>query len=357
MTGKRLVVHGGMHKTGSTAVQSHLFNHFSAPGHDYLHNGKANASAWMLRAFKDDLASLPGFRRKGLDSRAVARIRRHARDGLARAIAQRRQAAHILCAESISTLERGEIERFRQFLEPFYTQIDIHFYVRPLKPRVESAFQEKLKKRLVSLQERYSHGYPRLAQEFDAVFGCKSVHFHRYDTSAFPGGDVVAHFLQQLGLSYEGLGMVRENVSLSLPAIQLLYVYRTQFPTLQPADDSLVRKLGELSGPALRFHSKLFAGMIECSAETEQRVREFERRAGFSMSERSSVNEPYALKSEQDLLAVPQEALQWLAGELGDTHVLFERSQGRQLRIAEAVRDLAIKAKKGSSKISGPLNG
>ena len=48
------------------------------------------------------------------------------------------------------------------------------------------------------------------------------------------------------------------NLRLTLPAIQLLYIYRCRYTENSPVDLVLMNELSKLSGPSLHFHSSLY---------------------------------------------------------------------------------------------------
>ncbi len=125
------------------------------------------------------------------------------------------------------------------------------------------------------------------------------------------------HFLAQLGLGFDtSRAAAPVNISLSLPAIQLLYVYRTFYPGPFDGDRPRVQQLAALPGVPLRFHSDLYAALIVIRPGEVER---FEARAGFSVAENISADDDIAIRGEADLLAVPDASIDWLQAQTGST--------------------------------------
>jgi hypothetical protein len=273
----------------------------------------------MLQAFKRDFAELPAFRGRQLDRVAAAGMRQRARDFLAQQSSQCTAPLSILSAEAIGTFDVEELRDLRSFVGPFFRRVTLFQYFRPLKSRMESAFQEKLKHGATTLEQKFPLAYCQTIALQDSVFGKDNVHVHKYDSLLFPQGDVVLHFLEQIGLdSPNNVAGAAVNAGLSLPATQLLYVYRLFFPILLEGDRQRVDKLFRLSGEPLRFHSALYQELVVLSAHE---VASFERRAGFSVAEQLDADDATGIRSEEDLLAIPERSIAWLYSQLGLTRV------------------------------------
>lgn len=316
MTKPALYLHAGQHKTGSSAIQNYLYEHRDAlPGVQYLYKDRANASMWMLAAFKADLGALPKYRHKGHSAEHLAKIRRRARKRLERAIAAITAPRAVLSAEAVSLFTQAEMVDLQAFLAPHFASITVVLYVRPMKSRLESAFQEKLKHRHAAFDEPFRLNYFRRASALAAAFGRDNLRIYRFDTRLFPRGDVVCHFLAELGLPLPESGSDTDaNLGLSLPAVQLLYAYRQRYRSPSRRDTAVLARLAALPGPPFRFHSSLYREII---SSAPRGVSEFEALAGFSLDEEIAADDAVAVRSEADLTAIPDTALAWLAGELG----------------------------------------
>ncbi len=316
MTKPALCLHVGQHKTGSSAIQNYLFEHRDElPELAYLYKDRANASLWMLAAFKQDLGTLPTYRHKNLSEQHLANVRARARRRLEGVLADVSAPQAVLSAESVSLFTPDEMRDLRQFLEPYFSSITVFQYVRPMKSRLESAFQEKLKHRRAALDEPFKLNYFRRARVLAEAFGRENLRIFKFDSQLFPRGDVVCHFLEQLGLPLpEASSATDANRGLSLPAVQLLYAYRDRYPEPREEDRRIVERLAELPGPAFRFHSSLYREII---SSAPRGVSKFEALAGFSLDEHIDADDAIAVRAEKDLQAIPEAVLAWLADASG----------------------------------------
>ena len=309
MSGNRLALHVGTHKTGTSAIQNYLHRHREKLSAEYLYRQAPNSSLWMLQAFAHDLRSFPVYKHENLSKQKLESIKRLALKKLTLEISKLDGRDAILSAESLSTLTKPELEAVHKYFRDRFHHIDVIVYFRPMKSRIESAFQERLRRRFVTLVDRYSLGYAARMRILDDVFGGNNVHAYRYERKDFPNGSVVHHSMDAIGEKFIPETASLDNTSLSLPAVQLLYAYRQQHPQPQPEDVGIIERLAQLPGKPLRFHSALFQKL--CLAKKDG-IRNFEQRTGFSISEDIEAADEFAVRNELDLLTIPDSSLQWL---------------------------------------------
>ena len=77
---RTLFIHGGMHKTGSSAIQKYLYEHLDHPQFEYLSAGRANASNIVLEAFHCRLDRIPRYKARNHTQQELAGLRVNARD-------------------------------------------------------------------------------------------------------------------------------------------------------------------------------------------------------------------------------------------------------------------------------------
>ncbi|AQA19461.1 hypothetical protein BST95_15680 [Halioglobus japonicus] len=304
------MLHLGTRKTGTTAIQQYLAKHQQDLSRHFLHRGDPNSSLWMTQAFSDNLGDKGIYKGRNLPPEELARLRELARWGLSRQINKLGSKDAVLSAEVMASMSEEELAEARTFFSQRFTDIATHIYFRPMKSLMESSFQERLKHRHTNLEEDYAFAYPSRIRILDKVFGKSQVHVHKFDRRHFPDGNIVQHFLNAIGENHTAQTLSVDNESLSLPAIQLLYHYRKAQPARDINDRKIVRRLTELEGPPLRFHSTLYDKLLRRKSRD---MDEFEKRVGFSVDEDLCANDAGAISSEEDLLAVPPSALEWLA--------------------------------------------
>ncbi len=338
MPRKQLILHAGQHKTGSSAIQNYLYTSLSDPSFHYLHSDRPNSSLWMLVAFKRETENIPALAHLRDKPELQQEAQANTREELRQAIEASEAENHILSAESLAHFNEGELQDLLDFVRPYFERVSVHQYFRPFKSRMESAFQEKLKDRFSPITEKYVLDYRRAVQVLDSIFGKENVYIHKYDTSSFPKGNVVAHFLQQLGITSELSGNTTANAGLSMEAVKLLYIYRMHFGAPDPGDQERIKRLSELGGPPLRFHRDLYQQLL---IPREGCVEWFEQRAGFSISDSSSASGQQGVRGERDLISVSRKTRKWLKPELGKLRFYLQKKPQKLSEIATAVRELA----------------
>ncbi|MEP5567047.1 MAG: hypothetical protein ABJN62_04370 [Halioglobus sp.] len=333
--GKRLIVHAGRHKTGSSAIQQSLFSQLDHPEFDYLNVGEANASLIINRSFRQEsiLANTP------------TEHKPHKKIALEKAFERLRCAVDsaikpniILSAESVSLMEEQEFQQFLSFFSDYFEEIELHAYFRPPKSDMESAFAQRLKHGFASCSEKVTFMHKRRFEMFEKHLGRSSLHYYRYDRTDFPSKDVVAHFCQKVGLSPSLPPMRLANTRLSLPSVQLLYMYRKYYPEISVLDSGLIRALGCLSGPAFRYHSSLFLKNYEDPVDSFQWL---EQRSGKSFHEDVRRDDVLGITGERDLLDLTEIAQSWLAEHLEMPPLKLLSGSSAVKRIADGLRFFA----------------
>jgi hypothetical protein len=313
MQRKRLIVHAGMHKTGTSAIQNYLYDHFQHDSIEYISRDIANSSLWMRQAFQGNANSQSDFCCSSTENGKITETRKTARKEFEDAIQRGTKPIDVISAESIATFGPEELQNFYDFISPFYETITIHQYIRSMKSWMESAFQEQLKNGFTRISEKVGLNYYTRVNMLDAVFGRENVYNYKYSSANFQSGGVVRHFLSELGIECDARTFSKANAGLSFQAVQLLYVYRMHYPIREPEDSLILEKLSEISGPALRFHSSLYTDILVTGPRSIER---FEARAGFSISENITANDDRGIVSEKDLLELPDVSIDWLANQL-----------------------------------------
>jgi hypothetical protein len=314
-----LHLHAGFYKTGSTAIQNYLYARDLDKEYTYFHDGNPNSSLFIMQAFKNDLADQPQFKRDRLTPAEVSKSRHNARSRFEKIVNGINSEHTVLSAEAICALEPDECENLYQFFSQFYDELRVHIYIRPTKSRIESAYQECLKARFRSLEQRFPISFEQGIGTFDRVFGRRNVHLYKFSRSEFPEGSVVKHFINQVGMQCPEDAFTDENIGLSLPAIQLLYCYRRIFPEWKKDDSRRLQLLSELQGCPFHFHSDLYEKLLY---NPDGDTSWLETRAGFSISEDVYAHNHTGVESEQDLTNISSETFDFLE----------ERQRGFRLR-------------------------
>lgn len=250
----RLIVHYGMHKTGSSSIQETLWNNRTRLGPvRYLDFGRVNGSSTMTYFF----------RRDGAQARDEA--------DFDAALAGLQGRTGVISAEVLSVFTPAQLDRFLAALRRTGARAHFIGYVRDPAGYYGSQFQQVLKTRALSFDDpatwrtgsKGTAAYFRWVDMLADRVGAAHVEAHPFRRELFPEGDVVRHFLARLadltGLDTGPIAIARGNESLSALAVKALYAWRT---TLAPNDDAaphptsagdFITRLRDIPGDRFRF--------------------------------------------------------------------------------------------------------
>lgn len=320
------ILHYGLPKTGSTAIQralsEHLvdprffYSHFQDPIHDHGNHSRALATVFSDRpeAYHTHVA-------EGVTAGMLLQERGRLLRRFDAEIAELAGRTLLLSSESLGFLRVGGVQRLHRHLAEHGLATRTVGYIRPFRENVESLFVERLKHRRCSLEEFVEPflrpgGSRGVIVTLDKVFGRESVLLWKYDRRAFPGGCVVADFCRRLGIDRPPVAARDANRSLCLAAVRLLYAYRRFGPTSPPSrktnerNAALIAALGAIAGPRFRFSPLLLDPVIRAQGV---RLDWLEARVGASLLDGSDDDQGPSIRTEADLLEFTPESLDWLA--------------------------------------------
>jgi hypothetical protein len=263
----RLILHAGMHKTGSTSIQAAL----AAAGRRdfvYLDWQAANHSTLFTLLFEERPESYFAFRRRGLDREALAALRQRWLARTERQVARAGSRPVVLSAERIATAPPDAIERLRDWFAPRCDGIDVFAYVRPAVPWVRSMFEQAVRTRATEFALRWPH-YRRSLAPLDRVFGRDRVHLRAFRKAALSGGDAVQDFAAWAGLAGVPQDGAARNTGAAAEAVALcLYYWRhvagaDETPDAFRASQRIVRRLRGLGDTPFHIAPALMAALAE----------------------------------------------------------------------------------------------
>lgn len=223
----QVIIHAGMHKTGSSSIQR-TFSTLDSTDLHYLDWRSANHSAMIPLLFHDRPERYHGFKSKG---RAREHLLEERAFWMNRLVEQMQSGEHervLLSAEYLSGREDDTTTAIADFFRNHSSDIRVIAYVRPPISFMQSAFQQRVRfGRVEALQvERLWPRYKDRFEKFDRLFGRDAVTLRKYSPECLEGGDVVLDLASQIGVSIPPEATVRANVSTSLEAIALIFAQR-----------------------------------------------------------------------------------------------------------------------------------
>lgn len=306
----RVVVHAGMHKTGSSAIQQY-FSKVSKDKISYPRWTDSNLCGLFVLLFHDEdkLASYHGFKARGQEFiDTLPRMRERWLKSFEEDIEQAEGKTLVFSAEDISAPGlRSAVERMHAFLARRTSEIDVVAYVRSPLSFAVSAFQQMLKDggiNRLNIDALWPH-YRYRFEMLEEIFGSQSVNLRMYDATQLRGGDVVRDFANILQLDIDVISPLQANISLSAEATALLFMQRrlgdgfiSGFLGAQAGNNSFVSKLQTIGDRKMTFAEELWGPVQNSHSED---LRWIEERLGRSFDSANAVG-VVRIASEDDLI-------------------------------------------------------
>lgn len=321
-----IIVHAGMHKTGSSSIQDSLFA-LNGTHLDYLSITTPNHSGLFSALFRDSPETAGGFARQGLTNKNMQALRSEWSDRmdcfLQSHLSKTPDRPAIFSAEFISSAPDYVVQRIAEYLHGYDTNIRAIAYVRPPSSFISSAFQQRLKPgfRSRNLDLKSLYVWPKYRHRFeklDQAFGRENVTLKLFQRDHMEQGDVVLDFAKEIGIGMTADQVMRSNESLSLEAVALLYT-QIFFSNSKPGKDlasfrsqkAFVNRMMDLGSRRFVLGKAIIDPLIEANRED---LDWMEARLGMSIED-SPIEDAYTITSEEGLLAAAVDALPLLEQE------------------------------------------
>jgi hypothetical protein len=231
---KKIYLHIGFHKTGSSSIQQSLLS-LNHQDWKYITENPltGNDSGPIQTAFNRTPWKLKHHRRHGLDELTSRDKARRQRIAYRRQIRQSTASNLLISAEDFCSLNDKEVQKVSKFFQGLDRQVIVVAYIRPVASFLQSAFQQRLKasSKLAINHAELRDGlkgilpkYTRIINRYRSAFGQENVRLFAFDPSSFPGKDTVIDFCLRLGIPVDYTTFVRTNDSLSMLAVKVLFI-------------------------------------------------------------------------------------------------------------------------------------
>lgn len=342
--GRRVLLHLGMPKTGSTSIQE-VWNGYKDERIEYAPLGLPNHSLVLQRAFLEGKSADRVYRnsddeeRPGLREAAVRRLA-EVLDGTPRSV--------ILSGESLFRFETDAARRCVDFLRAHVGPVDALLYVRAPESFARSVFQERLKKGEASFNLRnVVPAYRAHALAWAEALGAEPTYV-LFDRSALHGGDAVLDFGRRAGLDL-GWAEARahlqnRNASLSAEAMAALYLLRHRKGAPPAHEDERIRqrRLIEVLGGFGARRFDLGRDLIEGAlARRAEEIAWIEGRLGRPFP-KEPVKDPVVFSSEREILDYGEAQAAALREHLRAKGIVGANVAGSTIDLLEAVRGQVI---------------
>ncbi len=315
---KRLWIHIGMHKTGTSSIQANLARIGKGEGWRYLKLDGANMGKSLHAMFGTNPANFHLYVKAGDTPEEIARRGATLRRKLELMIRRSGRDTLIISSEMLSNMSAEEVTAFRDFLAPLVDEIRIIGYVRPPSGFAVSWFQQAVKQGSGELDlAKLKPNYRKRFEKFDRIFGRDRVKLCFFDPAALTRGCIIADFCEQTGIHPPDPGSItRVNESLGREACAILFAYRKLGPGFGVGPDvltennRLIRPLIAMGGTKLRFSQSLLDQLCQRNLKD---IEWMEKRIRMSLREEVQ-SDGSEVGDESDLLNIRnQDCAEFLA--------------------------------------------
>lgn len=219
-------LHIGMHKTGSTSIQRTLREQW-IDGANILHAKITSPSGLPFPNHTVPLGSIfsPRLRKaNGVDQALADSYKLE----LETFLAENKGKSVLFSGEGLPKFSPPQLIKLKNFLSPYFDEIQVLAYVRSPRLYMSSAFQQIAKRSAVEVSSSLERVYPRYQQRFEKfieIFGKDNVKLWKFEPKEFAGGCVVNDFSKRLNSSIDTKKVIRVNEGLSREAMILIQVY------------------------------------------------------------------------------------------------------------------------------------
>ncbi len=227
---KKIVLHVGMHKTGSTAIQASLagyrdgvFEYAPLPPAVEADRQRAYNHSFLINtAFDRGHKRMGKLREFGVAVSDFDRFRVQCRDALDACLRAWETEALILSAEAITGFDLEAVQELGALLRQYTSDIQVYAYVRDPFDYVKSATQEWIKWGYTG-DHLHPLSYRNNFVHIEGVFGAECVAYRLYRRDKLLSGDVIADFASWIGLKKEPAHRMEANATLSTDAVRCIY--------------------------------------------------------------------------------------------------------------------------------------
>ncbi len=205
---KQVVLHVGMHKTGTTSIQNTLFNVsnvqiLSEMGYVYLAEWGANQSVTIFTMFGESQQNEYFKCVHGISDKTIEKVKLESTESLKALAAKSTCEKLLISGEDICVLSEESLYKLKTFFIDILGKVDFRvvLYVRSPLSYYISTEQTLIVGGSPSIELQYNHFRDRIGK-FIKVFGRNIIEIYRFeDALSKQFCNPVAHFLKVLGFS------------------------------------------------------------------------------------------------------------------------------------------------------------
>jgi len=244
---KRLILHIGMNKAGSSSIQQSLgrSREILLVHNIYYPNIRPyNHIISFTPIFVEDPETIDCFKRTLRPSEDKATKVQVYRDAWLKEFDACNKDHFIISAEYLSTpyFPEDAVSRLKAFIEPYFKEVTIIAYIRHYDTWIASQIQEQIKIGVATgdIKEIVQHyfdcppwaSYSKSLKKWLNVFGRDNIIIRPFDSRAFYNGSLLTDFFHSCNLPVDKIPVqeIRKNESVGQHAISFLQEYNQSYP-------------------------------------------------------------------------------------------------------------------------------
>jgi hypothetical protein len=260
----RIILHIGMHKTGSTSIQRALAG-FDDGLTKYPDLGYANHSIPFYTVFSGRHHDYKIWKLQGLSPEEIEKKRAQCFNSIEASLGWCSNRNIIFSGEGLSIISEKGIDAIKNLLDRYSDNISIVGYVRDPCSYVKSAWQQRIKTGNNMLPPD-GPMYRFRFEKFVSLFGAENTILRHYQKQQLIGEDAVTDFCNLAGIK-PAVATTYENASLSTEAIKCIYILNNY---IDPFDGDRTSNLAR--DIFIRTVSNLFPGEFDVPVELYRHV-------------------------------------------------------------------------------------
>lgn len=220
---RQLILHVGMHKTGTTSIQLSL-NGLSESGVKYVGLGSPNHTGPVSAAFAGEPQQGGNRLRMGRTPKQMAAVGKRTLDKLQAELSNKDFHTFIISGEGLVHLPQASLNRLRDTLLTYVDRVKVFAYVREPVGYSTSAFQERTK----GGYSGYELTRPDYRLKFAPLirtFGRENVTLKEFSRSTLRDGSAVVDFCHLWSIPFDPRREIRSNESLSEATVKLVHLF------------------------------------------------------------------------------------------------------------------------------------
>lgn len=258
---KEIILHVGMHKTGSSSIQSALSGYDDGVA-KYADLGYENHSIPFYTAFSGDHHNYHIWKSAGLSAGSIEKKKIECLESIERCLDDLCWERIIFSGEDISLIPDWGVVEIANIFKKSHAKVSVIGYFRDPSSFVQSNWQENIKHGINSLNLR-GPSYRARFEKFIKLFGGENVCLRYFKNGQLVGGDAVSDFCAAASLNHQKIAPQKfANESLSTEAIKCIYILNS---LISPLDGD--PRLNEARRVFISVVSKILPGKFSAPVE------------------------------------------------------------------------------------------